>query len=370
MRATALAPPPSAPRAAPPGDLRELVGRLEAGGHLTRVRETVDWRCELGARARAERAPLLFTAIRGYPGWQVFVNGLFGRAAIALALGLDPEAPARAIAAACRRRLAAPVAPVMAPSAPFLACVAEGGAVDLLRLPVPQWSDQDAGRYLGTWHLNITRDPETGERNVGVYRMQVLGPARATVNAMAGTGLGAHLAKAERIGQPLPMAVAIGVPESCVIAGAASCPRGMDEYGLAGALQQAPVELLRLEATGLDVPAGAEIVIEGRILPGRRARDGPFFDYCGHVQTQPAAPVFAADRILMREGAIFRGAAVGVAGGEDHQLFAFLARLGLVDFHGPRGKQRLQNVLWKHRRFRAIQAMGQARRALFPRRRS
>lgn len=343
---------------APPADLRAFTHRLANSGRLVRIDGAVRWQCQLGAISRADRRPLLFENIEDYPSWRVFTNGLADSGLIGLALGFDPALPRKALIAECRARLFRPIAPVLAAAAPFLENVLEGSSLDLLRLPVPQWSERDAGRYLGTWHINVTRDPETGERNAGVYRMQVLTATRATVSASAGSGFATHFAKAERSGQALPMAIAIGVPEAVMIAAASACPLAMDEYGLAGTLQQAPVSLLTLAALGLEVPAASEIVIEGRILPGIRVQDGPFFDYCGLPNVDRRAYLFEATRLHFRSAPIFRGAAVGTPGGEDHQLFAFLAQLDLVDFHGPRSKQRLQNVLWRRRQFRAVQWLG------------
>lgn len=351
-------PPPFAVSGAP-ADLRVFIARLAAAGRLSRISRPVHWKCELGAVARARRRPVVFENIQDYPGHRVFTNGLSDLSLIALALGFDPAVSADSLTAACRTRLSRPIDPVVAADAPpFLENKLEGDALDLRCLPIPQWSPMDGGRYLGTWHINVTHDPETGERNAGVYRMQLLSANRAAVSASAGSGFAAHFAKAGRQDQPLPMAVAIGVPEAVMIAAAAASPPGMDEYVLAGALQQDPVALHRISALALDVPALSEIVIEGHVLPGIRVEEGPFFDYCGVPNVDRHAYVFEACRIFFRSQPIFRGAAVGLPGAEDHQLFAFLARLGLVDFHGPQAKQRLQNFLWRRRRFRAIQWLG------------
>lgn len=341
-----------------PADLRAFIRKLDEAGRLRRIDRPVHWKCELGAIARAHREPLLFENIRDYPGQRILTNGLSHPSLIALALGFDPALSRGALLTACRARLSRPLEPVIAASAPFLENLFEGRDLDLFQLAVPQWSPSDAGRYLGTWHINVTRDPETGARNVGVYRMQLLSANRATVSASAGSGFAAHFAKAEKRGRPLPMAVAIGVPEAVMIAAGAACPPAMDEYALAGALQQAPVALHPCTALDLEVPASSEFVIEGHVLPGIRVQDGPYFDYCGVDNVDRRAYLFEAHRILFRSEPIFRGAAIGVPGAEDHQLFAFLARLDLLDFHGPRMKQRLQNVFWKRRRFRAVQWLG------------
>ena len=345
-------------------DLRTFLELLDEAGYLVRVSEPVNWKLELGARARQSNRPLLFETIQDYPGHRVLTNGLCDGRTIAFALGRNADAPQATLVEDTEQLLANPPAPVMVEHSPVLENIVEGANVDLLSLPVPQWSPHETARYIGTWHLNITRDPETRARNVGVYRMQVLSSNRATVSASSKSDLACHVLKAERLGQRLPMAVAIGVPEVTVIAAGADCPPGMDEYELAGAMQRHGIELVLCPALDLEVPASSEIVIEGFIQPGERTLDGPYFDYCGRPNSNPQAFVFEASRMMFRSQPIFRGAAIGLPGAEDHQLFAFLAQLDMVSFHGSRMRQRVQSALWKRRAFRALQFVGQLRSTL------
>jgi len=343
-----------------PHDLRGFIELLSGVGKLVRVKETVDWKFEIGSRTRASQWPLLFENIRDYPGQSVFTNGLRDLESIGLALGFSPGTRSKTIVSECRKRLTAPVAPKLLPIPLHFKNIATGSQVDLTRFAVPQWSEFETARYIGTWHINVTRDPETGISNAGVYRMQVLSAAQATISASHGSGLMRHLAKAERESRSLPAAVAIGVPEAVVVAGGASCPPGMTEIELAGALQQAPIEVFSSPVTKLEIPVSSEIILEGSIAPNVRVQDGPYLDYCGVPTTNPRAVVFEVDRIMFRDHPVFRGSAIGISGAEDHQLFAFLAQLNLVDFHGSRARQKLQNFLWKRRFFRALQWSGRA----------
>jgi 4-hydroxy-3-polyprenylbenzoate decarboxylase len=340
------------------GDLRSLIQALDDAGKLIRVEEVIDWKFDIGKRTRATQQPLLFENLKDYPGQRIFTNGLCDIASIGLALGYDPGTPPKNLIRESRERLNNPISPKIVPVPSFLENVVTGSGVDLYQFAVPQWNEHDAGRYIGTWHINITKDPETGLRNAGCYRMQILGPRQATISASAGSDLMSHLAKAEARDQALPVIVAIGVPEAVVIAGGAACPAGMDEFALAGALRQEPVELVRSQTIALEFPASSEIVIEGFIHPGVRVQDGPYFDFCGIPNTNPKAALFEAVRVIFRSDPILRGSAIGTPGAEDHQLFAFLAQLGLVDFHGSRLKQKLHNLLWKKRQFRAMQCLG------------
>jgi UbiD family decarboxylase len=259
-----------------------------------------------------------------------------------------------------RKRARASIAPVMVETGPVLENIVEAGDINFFKFPIPQWHPQDVGRYIGTWHLNITKDPETGSRNLGVYRMQVVSPNQATVSTFPKSHLALHFAKAERKGRPLEMAVAIGVGETLTMAASASCAFGTDEYGLAGALQEEAVRLIKCKTINHEVPANAEIVIEGLIQPGVRVQDGPYFDYTGKVSTNRNAFLFEATRVIFRNNPIFRGTSIGGPGAEDHQLFALLADLNLVDFHGSPLKQWVQNQFLKMRMFKPFQFAGSA----------
>jgi len=339
-------------------DLRAFIDLLSTQGHLKRIEREVDWKFEIGSITREHRVPLLFENVKGYPGRRVFTNGLSNAGLIALALGLDPKQDPKIIISEARTRLQNPLAPTTVKSGPVLQNVVPAPNVDFLTFPVPQWSTQDAGRYLGTWHINVTKDPETGARNVGVYRMQVLGPKQATVSTSPTSDLGRHVAKAEKAGRALQMAIAIGVSEAIMIAASAACPYGFDEYEFAGGLETGPLQLLKCQTVDLEVPADSEIAIEGFIKPGERVQDGPYLDYAGKANTNPNAFLFEATRLMFRNNPIFRGTSVGLPGAEDHQVFSLLAHLNLVDFHGRRSRQRVQNPLLKKRLFRAFQFAG------------
>src|SRR5882672_90691 len=339
-------------------DLRTFISQLSRHGLLERVRQPVDWQYELGQMTRDSAAPLLFENIKSYPTGRVFTNGLSNISAISLALGLDPGMPRPEVLREAARRVANPIQPVLVDASPVLENVVEGAKIDFLSLPVPQWSHHEVGRYLGTWHVNITRDPETCSRNLGIYRMQVLGPRHATLSASPRSHLARHFAAAEGQGRPLEMAVAIGVSETLMMAAAAAYPVGRDEYDLAGGLQREPVKLIRCATVDLEAPADAELVIEGRLIPGKRVQDGPYFDYTGAPNTNHNAFLFEATRLIYRNDPIFRGAAIGTPGSEDLQLFSFLSELKLFDFHGSRTRQRVQDQLVKHGCFQGFQWAG------------
>lgn len=350
-------------------NFRGFIEQLSHEGCLKRITRLVDWKIELGEITRSHALPLLFENIKDYPGLRVFTNGLSSTSSMALALGLGPQSNWKSVVAESRRRIATPRKPVMVDWGPVMETVQEGEEIDLLKFPIPQWSKYDSGRYIGTWHVNVTRDPETGSRNLGVYRMQVLGRNQTTVSTYPNSHLFHHLAKAEKIGRPLEMAVVIGAAEPVVMAAGAAYPPGYDEYDLAGSLAGEGIRLIRCKRVNLEVPAEAEIVIEGTVKPGVRAQDGPYFDYAGKPTTNPGALVFEASRLMFRKEPIFRGAAVGHVGAEDQQLFSLLAELDLFDFHDSRPRHQVQTRLIRGRLFRLFQLIGRMNAPAFFRKR-
>lgn len=349
---------------------RDFLSKLEEAGELLRIQEEVDWKFGIGEKTRSilgekGRYPaLLFLNVSGYPGHRIFINGLGNTPRIAIALGVDPRTPYKELVRIFRKRIQRPKPPLILNEAGPSYKKYVGDEVDLLRLPVPWWNRGDAGRYLGTWHLNISKDPETEVRNVGVYRMQLLGPREAAVSISPGSHLAMQIAKAEAKGRSLEMAVAIGVEETLVMAAGASIPYGQDEFAVAGGLGGIPVGLNRCQTIDLEVPASAEIVIEGNIVHGKRIKEGPFLDYAGIPKGNPHAYVFAVSCHWHRLDPIFRGALIGSPGAEDHVLYALLASAGCLDFHGSRWRQAIQNKLLRLGLFRPFQWTGSIRTIL------
>jgi UbiD family decarboxylase len=185
-----------------------------------------------------------------------------------------------------------------------------------------------------------------------------------TVSVSPKSHLARHMNEAERRGEPLPMAVAVGVPEPVVIAAAAAARAGRDELCLAGGLMRQPLPVARCRTVDLTVPAGAEVIMEGEIVPGVCVKDGPYMDYAGTPNVNPRALLYRVRRLAWRADTVYRGTSVGVAGGEDHHLFAVLAGAGLADFHGSAVRRTVQNLLLRCRMFRLFQLSGRLSQGL------
>ncbi|HXW69478.1 MAG TPA: UbiD family decarboxylase [Dissulfurispiraceae bacterium] len=333
------------------GRYSDFIDVLEENRELVRVSDPVDWKYQLGhiTRDKQEKVnprALLFEEIKDYPGARVLTNGAATVSKIALALGLSYKTTISELADILNKRIRRPIPPVMCDAHELFDVTMLGEDVDLGRLPVPWWHHQEGGRYLGTWHINVSKDLRTGIRNLGVYRMMMIGPKQATVSTSSLSDLGQHIKIAEDMNRPLDMAVCIGVGEAVVMAGAAGLPYGTDEMPFAGGLVGEPLRLVRCKTIDMEVPDSSEFVLEGKILPHRKCLDGPYFDYTGRPKSG-SAHIFEIECIKWKKNPIFRGAAIGIPGGEDYVLFSVLARMNLVNFHGSKKLGMIQSFLFK-----------------------
>ena len=334
--------PFAAPEPSAALDMRGFIHILSKARYLTHVRERVDWKSGIARWTRSRQKPLLFENVKDYPDQRVFTNGLANPTCIALALGFDAGIPIAQSLSRARKRLREPVAPKMIPIGPVMENVVPASMIDFTQFPIPRWHEREGGRDLGTWHLNVSRDPETGQRSAGMYRMKVAGPKQATLHVSRRSDLARHIARAESKKMELPMAIAIGAPEGTVVAARAVCPQGMDAFDLAGALQQKPVELIQCGHS--EAPAYSEIIIEGFVHPESRVDDGPSIDYNGKTHTQAKGYIFEATRLMHRDEPIFRASALGKPGAEDYQVHAFLDELKLRNAGGSRMWQFVQSL--------------------------
>jgi 4-hydroxy-3-polyprenylbenzoate decarboxylase/2,5-furandicarboxylate decarboxylase 1 len=318
-------------------DMRAFLDYLDERGQLAHVTDEVDPRFEVAAWIRRTSdvagPTLLFERVRGSE--LRVAGGLFCSPDKALlALETDDHADAvRRFAAA----IEAPVAPRVVAGGPCQEIVLTGDEIDLTRLPIPTYSEQDGGAFV-TVGIGITRDPETGSRNAGIYRMQLLGPRQLALAASPYSDFDAIRKRYEAEGRDVEHAVAIGVDPVIHLATQARVGYGVDELGVAGALRGDAVELVRCKTVDLEVPATAEIVIEGRFRPGVRHEEGPFGEFSGYVGpgNPDGEPVLEVSAVTMRRDAIYQAGLTGVPITENHVLksLPMEAQL-LVDLRRP-----------------------------------
>jgi 4-hydroxy-3-polyprenylbenzoate decarboxylase len=204
------------------------------------------------------------------------------------------------------------MAPKVRSSAPCQEVVWDGSQLDLSRLPIQTCWPGDAGPLV-TWGLTVTRGPNQPRQNLGIYRQQVLSRSKLIMRWLAHRG-GAldfrdHcLANPD---QPFPVAVALGADPATILAAVTPVPDTLSEYQFAGLLRGARTELVKCVGSELQVPASAEIVLEGHIHPGEVALEGPFGDHTGYYNEQEQFPVFTLDRMTMRREPIYHSTYTG-----------------------------------------------------------
>jgi UbiD family decarboxylase len=301
-------------------DLRGFLRVLEDRGLLHRVPVEVDWDTEIGTIQRRvadkDGPALLFDRVRGSE-WPV-VSGVLGTPErYALAMGCEPDH--RSIIWHVKEAVKRPIAPVVVDEGVCQERVDTGAAIDLGKFPAPRWHELDGGRYIGTLGLVITKDPDTGERNIGIYREQIMGRNTTALNATQ--QVGTLWQKWRRKGKPMPLATAIGVDPCTLAASCVHAPLGLDEFGISGALRGRPLELVRCQTQDLEVPATAEIVLEGEIPTDAPLVDeGPFGEFAGYYGVMTKSPLVTLTAATYRDRPILQGALTGMPPTEDTTL--------------------------------------------------
>ena len=299
-------------------DLRDFIAQVDDLGALRRI-NGADPRFEIGgitevAAGLPECPALLFDDIKGHArGFRVFTNATTNAQRAALALGIDPKLkPLDALKAwMVKRQNLKSHAPVILTDAAFLENTLRGDDVDLEKFPAPYWHRQDGGSYIGSGSLVIMRDPETGWINASIYRVQVHGRNKVTVQFDHQGRHGAIIAKKYwDQGKSCPLAIVNGEDPALFIAGFEYLPAGQSEYDFAGAIKGAPIELCAGPATGLPLPAHAEIIMEGELLPpsAETLPEGPFGEFTGYYAADKRpCPVMAVTAIHHRNDPILLG---------------------------------------------------------------
>lgn len=229
--------------------------------------------------------------------------------------------------------------------APCQQVTLRGDAIDLDRIPMLQTWPDDGGRYL-TLPMVITRDPGRGTRNVGMYRVQQMGKQHLAMHWQRHKTGAAHWRELAARGEKMPVAIALGGDPAAIYSGSAPLPPGIDEFLFAGFLRRAPVDLVSALTSDLEVPAEAEIVIEGEIDPAEAlVMEGPFGDHTGFYSLADLYPRVHVTAITMKEKPIYPATLVGRPPMEDYwlghateRIFLPLLKLTvpeIVDYHMP-----------------------------------
>jgi len=296
----------------PYDSLRPYLQVLEQRGLMRWVDKEVDREWEIGTvirmifrgMAEKDRYGIGFRNVKGCPGGKVIAGAIgASREMIATALQCDPNP--QAIADKIQHGLNNPIPPVIVKTGPCKEVILKGAEIDLTKFPIPVWTpEKDAGPYLTP--LWVTKDPDNGRRDVGIRRCQIKG--KDTTGILFGApdrGGAIHHAKWKARGKHMPAAIFIGAdPVQYLVA---PSRYGEDEFALAGGIRGQAVELVKCETVDIEVPATAEIVIEGEILTDHTEPEGPFGEFTGYMAGGRDGPVFKVKCITHRKDPIFVG---------------------------------------------------------------
>ena len=311
------------------GDMRGWLAALEAAGEVKHINGEVDWNIELGTVARLLQGPatgpsVMFNNIKDYNKpdsrcKKVFTGALANYRRIAMMMGLPADTHPRELVKLGRTILTGAIPPKIVKTGPCKENILTGDKIDLYDFPAPFWNRLDGGRYIMTYGGCVTKDPETGVMNVGVYRGMIHDKKTIPILMWRAQHIGHHVTAWEQGGaHEIPIAVAIGVEPALEFCAGAPVPKGICEYDVAGAIRGAPIELVKCETVDLYVPATTEIVIEGylQIDPKNYLPEGPFAEFTGYLAGDPSnKPAIRVTAITHRNNPILRGTIEGALPG-------------------------------------------------------
>ncbi len=295
-------------------DLREYLGYLEDKGMLRRVTKEVDRDWEIAALCREvflrydkeNRPALLFENVKGFES-PVAVGVIGGSSNIyATALGIPTEDMGHNVGKRWADAIANRVPVTMVSDGPVKENILTGDQIDIFQFPHPIWTAEHDPGYFLTASCVISKHPVTGVQNMGCYRCQLKGKEKMGIHfPREFRNIPAHVQANNELNRPTPVAIVIGADPTIPLAAVASLPRCVDELEVAGALRGKPVEMVRCETIDIEVPATAEIVIEGEIPPNYEEPEGPFGEYHGYMGSHTVSPIVDIKAITYRNDPIY-----------------------------------------------------------------
>ncbi|MGD9577200.1 MAG: phenylphosphate carboxylase subunit beta [Syntrophorhabdus sp.] len=317
-------------------DLRDFVAQCEKVGQLKRVKAEVDWDLEIShvAKVVEEKSgpALLFEKVKGYTS--PVLTGAFGTTQrLAVILGKDPNLSMVQLTKEWVNTAVKALTPAKeVKDGPIFENILDAEKVNTFAFPSPKFYELDGGRYFGTAVFMVIQDPETGDINLGTYRMGILDEKSVGVQILKGKKADRIMKKYAKQGKKMPACAIIGGDPLHIFAGAATI-KAKSGYDVVSSLRGEPVEIVKGQVTGLPIPAAAEIVLEGEIDPTQLRNEGPFGEYTGYYTEELIKPIpkpaLDVKRIYYRNNPILWETSVGRPVGDQHILYSFTRNASL-----------------------------------------
>jgi 4-hydroxy-3-polyprenylbenzoate decarboxylase len=311
-------------------DMRDFIRKCEELGELHRITAEVDWNLEISHIVKANEEKngpaLLFENVKGHNS-PVFAGAFGSSKRVATILGMPADLSMCDLAQRwMKTTLDNVIPPQEVTTGPVMENVDEGDAVNLEKFPVLKIYPRDGGRFIGTTVFVILRDPETGEVNLGTYRMQMFDGKRCGVNTMPGKRGERILRKYKKLGQKAPAVAVIGCDPLLMLAGSLMTSKA-SELEIAGSIRGEAVKIIKSPVNGLPIPADAEIVLEGEIDPDNLLPEGPFGEYTGYYTHElmeiVKKPCLDVHKVMYRNNPILWTSSLGRPTADVHMLLSF-----------------------------------------------
>ena len=313
-------------------DLREVrtvhdwIELLKSEGEYREVNVKVDWDCEIGTIARycmsaKNGVALLFDNIKDHAStWckKLFTNSVSSYGRFALAFGLPKATSHKDLVLAMRQVYRRSISPKEVSEAPLKQNILKGDDIDINQIPVPKWHLWDGGRFINTFAPVITRDPDSGQYNMGIYRGMVADQDHISCLLAPSQGWGDHYTKLRDRQEPMKVACVYGCNPLLTILAGSAFGRLVSEYDVYGGIVGEPLELIQCETSDLLVPASSEMVIEGTMSWDRKdyMMEGPFAEHCGYYGgAYSPKPTLKVDCITFRDDPIYQGSCESIRPG-------------------------------------------------------
>jgi len=307
--------------------MRDFIEQCEQEGMLKRITAEVDWDLELSHIAKINEEKhgpaLLFENVKDYDS-PVITSVCTTTERLSMIMGAPLESSLVDLMRLWVEKNDTKVPPKWVDSGPCKENKMMGDEVDLFKFPAPKFYPLDGGRFFGTAHFVVTKDPDTGWVNLGTYRLQLLDKNHLGTQFIRGKHSDIMLKKYQAMKKPMPVAVVVGCDPVLFLMGAARLSATDSEYDLAGSIRGEAIEVVKTETNDLPVPATAEIVVEGEVDADKFMEEGPFGEYTGYYSGIGSTPRNFIDVkcVTYRSNPIFWGTTVGRAVTDTHMTMA------------------------------------------------